>query len=100
MKSNNCDREGPAGSTAATYATRAGASFLLVDRNKDIGVPLQCGGFLSYHKTLQGMMSSAQLPYTLEEYPSSYVHTTTTLHHISIQICHKISDLIPGPCVL
>ncbi|MHC1576631.1 MAG: geranylgeranyl reductase family protein [Methanosarcinaceae archaeon] len=70
---------GPAGSTAATYAARAGASVLLVDRKKDIGVPLQCGGFLPHHETLQELVPSAQLPYTLEEYPSSCVHTTTTL---------------------
>ncbi|MEA1984126.1 MAG: geranylgeranyl reductase family protein [Euryarchaeota archaeon] len=70
---------GPAGSTAATYAARAGASVLLVDKKKDIGVPLQCGGFLPHRETLQELVPGAQLPYTLEEYPSSCVHTTTTL---------------------
>lgn len=69
---------GPAGSTAATYAAQRGMSVLLVDKKKDIGVPLQCGGFLPHIETLQELIPSAELPFTLEEYPSSCIHATTS----------------------
>ena len=35
---------GPAGSTAAMYAARSGASVLLIDKKKDLGSPIQSGG--------------------------------------------------------
>ena len=34
---------GPAGSTSARYAARRGLKVLLLDRRKEIGVPVQCG---------------------------------------------------------
>ena len=37
---------GPAGSTAARAAARAGARTLLVDRREELGHPVQCGEFL------------------------------------------------------
>jgi geranylgeranyl reductase family protein len=69
---------GPAGSTAAAYAAQRGMSVLLVDKKQDIGVPLQCGGFLPHTETLKELIPSADLPFTLEEYPSSCIHTTTS----------------------
>lgn len=36
---------GPAGSTAARYAAEAGLSVLLIDKKKEIGVPVRCGEF-------------------------------------------------------
>ncbi len=69
---------GPAGSTAATYAAQRGRSVLLVDKKKDIGVPLQCGGFLPHRETLQELIPGAELPFTLEGYPSGCVHATTS----------------------
>lgn len=69
---------GPAGSTAATYAAQRGMSVLLVDKKKDIGVPLQCGGFLPHIETLQELIPGAELPFTLEEYPSGCLHATTS----------------------
>ncbi len=68
---------GPAGSTAATYAAKNGASVLLIDKKKDIGTPLQCGGFLPHYEELQALIPDAELPYTLENYPSDCVLTTT-----------------------
>ncbi len=65
---------GPAGATAATYAADAGMSVLLVDKKKDIGVPLQCGGFLTHKEVLHELVPDAELPYTLEDYPVSCVH--------------------------
>ena len=34
---------GPAGSTVARYAAKAGAKVLVIDRREMIGTPLQCG---------------------------------------------------------
>lgn len=68
---------GPAGATAATFAAEGGASVLLLDRKKDIGVPLQCGGFLTHEETLRELVPSAELPHTLLKYPASCVHTNT-----------------------
>jgi len=69
---------GPAGSTAAMYAARRGHSVLLVDKKKDIGTPLQCGGFLPHYETLRELVPNAELPFTLEEIPASCIHTTTS----------------------
>ncbi len=69
---------GPAGSTAAMYAARRGMSVLLVDKKKDIGTPLQCGGFLPHYETLRELVPNAELPYTLEEIPKSCIHTSTS----------------------
>ncbi len=69
---------GPAGSTAAMYAAERGRSVLLVDRKKDLGVPLQCGGFLPHYETLEELVPRAELPFTLEEIPKSCIHTSTS----------------------
>ncbi|WP_406657528.1 NAD(P)/FAD-dependent oxidoreductase [Methanolobus sp. ZRKC2] len=69
---------GPAGSTAAMYAAERGMSVLLVDKKKDIGTPLQCGGFLPHYETLTELVPNARLPHTLEKIPSSCIHTSTS----------------------
>src|SRR2546425_2066424 len=38
---------GPAGSTAARYAARRGLKVLLLDRRREIGVPVQCGEYVA-----------------------------------------------------
>ncbi len=68
---------GPAGATAATYAAQSGVSVLLIEKKKDIGVPLQCGGFLTHEETLRELIPDAELPHQLLEYPKSCVHTST-----------------------
>ncbi|ADI74451.1 geranylgeranyl reductase [Methanohalobium evestigatum Z-7303] len=85
---------GPAGSTAANYAARNGKSVLLIDRKKDIGTPLQCGGFLPHYETLRELVPNAELPYTLEEYPSECIHTTTSCQRfIAPDGCSKQFDV-------
>ncbi|WP_292470925.1 geranylgeranyl reductase family protein [Methanolobus sp.] len=69
---------GPAGSTAAMYAAQNDLSVLLVEKKKDIGVPLQCGGFLPHYPVLQELVPNAELPVTLEEIPSSCIHATAS----------------------
>jgi len=34
---------GPAGSTAARYAAEGGASVLMLEKDRDIGMPVRCG---------------------------------------------------------
>jgi digeranylgeranylglycerophospholipid reductase len=38
---------GPAGSTAARYAARRGLKVLLLDKRREIGVPVQCGEYVA-----------------------------------------------------
>jgi len=71
---------GPAGSTAAKYAAENGASVLLIDKKKDLGSPIQCGGFLPHYEELQELLPSAELPSTLEKIPTNSIHTSTHIH--------------------
>ncbi|MDW7775626.1 MAG: geranylgeranyl reductase family protein [Methanosarcinales archaeon] len=71
---------GPAGSTAAMYAARSGASVLLIDKKKDIGTPIQCGGFLPCYEELEELLPGADLPDTLKAIPESCIHTSTRIH--------------------
>lgn len=67
---------GPAGSTAAYYAASGGASVLLIDRKKDIGTPVQCGGFIPCYDEIGELLPDAELPATLR-YPRSCAYTST-----------------------
>lgn len=62
---------GPAGSTAAFYAARNGASVLLLDKKREIGNPIQCAGFLPDASEVKALLPDAKLPDFLEKYPDS-----------------------------
>ena len=64
---------GPAGSTAAMYAAKKGASVLLLDKKREIGSPIQCAGFLPDASEVQALIHEARLPDTLKNYPDSCV---------------------------
>jgi len=64
---------GPAGSTAALYAAKNGASVLLLDKKREIGSPIQCAGFLPDASEVQALLREARLPDTLKNYPDSCV---------------------------
>jgi digeranylgeranylglycerophospholipid reductase len=64
---------GPAGSTAALYAAKNGASVLLLDKKREIGSPIQCAGFLPDASEVQALLREAKLPDTLKNYPDSCV---------------------------
>lgn len=64
---------GPAGSTAATYAARSGASVLLIDKKQEIGNPIQCAGFLPDTGEVRALLPKAELPETLDKYPASCI---------------------------
>lgn len=46
---------GPAGSTAARYASRRGMTTLLLDRRKQIGVPVQCGEYVAKNEEVRAI---------------------------------------------
>jgi digeranylgeranylglycerophospholipid reductase len=71
---------GPAGSTAALYAARKGASVLLLDKKREIGSPIQCAGFIPDASEVQALLPNAELPDSLKNYPDSCV-----LQHIKTQ---------------
>jgi digeranylgeranylglycerophospholipid reductase len=64
---------GPAGSTAAMYAARNGASVLLLDKKKEIGNPIQCAGFIPDASEIQALLPAAELPDSLKTYPDSCI---------------------------
>jgi digeranylgeranylglycerophospholipid reductase len=64
---------GPAGSTAAMYAARDGASVLLLDKKKEIGNPIQCAGFIPDASEIEALLPDAELPDSLKFYPDSCI---------------------------
>ena len=46
---------GPAGGTAARYAARRGLKVLLVDKRKEIGVPVQCGEYVAHNEEVRSI---------------------------------------------
>ncbi len=73
---------GPAGSTAAETAAAKGAKVILIDRKREIGTPVQCGGFLPSTQELLGLMPRAHLPQSLSEIPSRCILHETRLQRI------------------
>jgi len=71
---------GPAGSTAAKYAAQNGSNVLLIDKKKNIGTPIQCGGFLPCYEELKELLPGAELPSTVKNIPKSCIHTSTRIH--------------------
>ena len=65
---------GPAGGTAARYAARRGLRVLLVDKRKEIGVPVQCGEYVAHNDevraifpTVDGLEDLMEIPYRVRE---------------------------------
>src|SRR6266571_3778928 len=46
---------GPAGATVARYAARRGLRVLLVDKRKEIGVPVQCGEYVAHNEEVRAI---------------------------------------------
>ena len=72
---------GPAGSTAAEFASQ-NAKVVLIDRKSEIGSPVQCGGFLPEPGELVRLMPRARLPQTLVEIPERCILHRTRLQRI------------------
>ena len=65
---------GPAGGTAARYAARRGLKVLLVDKRKEIGVPVQCGEYVAHNEEVRSMFPDVEeledlmaVPYQVRE---------------------------------
>ena len=50
---------GPAGGTAARYAARRGLKVLLLDKRKEIGVPVQCGEYVASDEEVRVIFPTA-----------------------------------------
>src|SRR5436309_4232928 len=65
---------GPAGATAARYAARRGLRLLLVDKRKEIGVPVQCGEYVAHNEEVRAIFPAVseledlmEVPYRVRE---------------------------------
>src|SRR5438309_1688127 len=65
---------GPAGATAARYAARRGLKVLLVDKRKEIGVPVQCGEYVAHNEEVRAIFPTVteledlmEVPYRVRE---------------------------------
>jgi len=69
---------GPAGCLAARYASLGGASVLVLERKRDIGVPVQCGGFLPHHDKLREVLPRVEGFDEIFTYPGDCVLNTSS----------------------
>lgn len=65
---------GPAGGTAARYAARRGLRVLLLDKRKEIGVPVQCGEYVARNEEVRTLFPTVgeledlmEVPYRVRE---------------------------------
>lgn len=70
---------GPAGSTAARYAARAGLDVMLIDRRAEVGVPVQCGEYVAKDEEVRRIFPTVTDLGELMEVPEREreVHTDT-----------------------
>ena len=73
---------GPAGSAAAEAAAKLGAEVVLIERKKEIGTPVQCGGFLPEAGELQALLPRAEIPDSLAEVPEGQILHRTRVQRI------------------
>ncbi|MDD3565350.1 MAG: FAD-dependent oxidoreductase, partial [Methanothrix sp.] len=73
---------GPAGSAAAEAAARLGADVLLIERKREIGTPVQCGGFLPEANELEALLPKAKIPEALAEVPEGLILHRTRVQRI------------------
>jgi len=71
---------GPAGSAAAEAAAKLGVDVLLIERKREVGTPVQCGGFLPEAGELHDLLPNAKIPDALEK-----VSEGQTLHRTRVQ---------------
>ncbi len=65
---------GPAGGTAARYASRRGLKVLIVDKRKEVGVPVQCGEYVAHNEEVRAIFPHVgdledlmEVPYRVRE---------------------------------
>jgi len=62
---------GPAGSSTARYAARRGLRVLLLEKRREVGIPVQCGEFMAENHEVSGIFPLADNLGELYEVPSS-----------------------------
>jgi geranylgeranyl reductase family protein len=67
---------GPAGASASAAASGTGARVLVIEKRKEIGVPIQCGEFMPTSRELKDLLPSLQHVDNVE-YPSRIVENRT-----------------------
>ena len=69
---------GPAGLAAAYSAAEKGIKVLLVERKREIGVPIQCGEFMPSPPEVPDLLPDAKHTRLLENYPADIVLNKTS----------------------
>ena len=73
---------GPAGGTAARYAARRGLKVLLLDKRKEVGVPVQCGEYVASDEEVRNIFPSVTDLGDLMEVPHRVKQIDTPLIRI------------------
>ena len=73
---------GPAGSSAARYASRRGLKVLLLDKRKEIGVPVQCGEYVAENEEVSAIFPTVTELDDLMEVPHRVKQIDTPLIRI------------------
>ncbi len=75
---------GPAGSSAARYAARRGLKVLLLDKRKEIGVPVQCGEYVASNEEVRTIFPTVpeledlmEVPYRVREVDTPVIRIWT-----------------------
>jgi|Deesub1362B_J571_1020462.scaffolds.fasta_scaffold00004_423 geranylgeranyl reductase family protein len=64
---------GPAGLSAGLAAAKSGFETLIIDKKREIGVPIQCGEFMPSPKEIPNILPEATHTRLLENYPKDIV---------------------------
>src|SRR5438046_6342078 len=94
---------GPAGGTAARYAARRGLKVLLVDKRKEIGVPVQCGEYVAHNDevraifpTVDGLDDLMEIPYRVREVDTPVIRRseehTSELQSLTNLVCRLLLE--------
>ncbi len=73
---------GPAGGTAARYAARRGLKVLLLDKRKEIGVPVQCGEYVASDEEVRNIFPTVTDLEDLMEVPHQVKQLDTPIIRI------------------
>lgn len=73
---------GPAGTTVARELSKKGFSTVLLDRRKEIGLPIQCGELVPTPKEMQDLFPSSKRAIHLMRIPSRFVTNKTSCIHL------------------
>jgi digeranylgeranylglycerophospholipid reductase len=68
---------GPAGCTAARVTAAAGFKTLVVDRRKEIGIPIHCGEFLPAPREMRDLLRNSPRAARLVDIPSNLITNRT-----------------------